>query len=84
MTGNVRVIHSPDGDTLHTEFGIYKVIFDDITGYDALLCCEDNNDIKADNWTQVSDLTGLSSDQYEELDIMLTEFFNFELNERYV
>jgi len=54
------------------------------TGYyavedDTLLCCMDEADIKADNWSEVEDLTGLTVGQRNYLKIKLKQSCKFNL-----
>ena len=63
---------------VRTDYGFYTV--DDDT---LMFACEEN-DIFEDNICEVSDMTGLTSQEYNEVSEILLNTFNYELNGQFL
>jgi len=63
---------------VRTDYGFYAV--DD----DTLMFAYEENDIFEDNICEVSDMTGLSDQEYNEVSEILLNTFNYELNGQFL
>ena len=67
---------------LETELGFYSV--QEWKGNDYLIYYYDKEDLNVDNGCDVSDLSDLTTEQYQELDEALQEHFNYGLAGRFI
>ena len=76
---NKNIITINGNEWLETKFGFYTI------ESGILFFAYETNDIEDDkNIIEVSDLTGLTTEQYDELNNVLSENFNYELSGEFV